>query len=330
MLKGVFIMNQDAFTKIYGEPEFNRINNLVDIIAPPMTAHGIAENLSILNQVDVIFSGWGMVKLDEKLLQAAPRLQVVFYGSGSIKGFVTEKSWDRGIIISSAYAANAVPVAEYTLSQILFSLKHGWYYVNAIKQTGKYPEKTPVPGAYNSTVGIISLGMIGRMVVEHLKRFDLNIIAYDPYVTPENGAKLGVTMHSLESIFKKADVVSLHTPWLPETAGMITGAHFASMKNGSTFINTARGAVVKELEMIDVLHQRPDIFAILDVTYPEPPTPGSLLYSLPNVILTPHIAGSMFTECRRMGSYMVDELERFLARQPLQWSISREKAKVMA
>ena len=142
---------------------------------------------------------------------------------------------------------------------------------------GHYPEKSPVPGGYGSTVGIISLGMIGRMVVERLRSFDLQVLAYDPFVTEEQGAALGVTMCSLDDLFRTSDVVSLHTPWLPETVGMVTGAHLASMKKGATFINTARGAIVREPEMINVLQQRADLYAILDVTYPEPPVPGSPL-----------------------------------------------------
>ena len=111
---------------------------------------------------------------------------------------------------------------------------------------------------------------------------------------------------------------------------MITGAHFRSMKRGATFINTARGAVVREEEMIAVLTERPDLFVVLDVTHPEPPKPGSPLYTLPNVVLTPHIAGSRDTECQRMGRTMVEELESFLAGRPLKWEITREKAKVLS
>jgi len=87
---------------------------------------------------------------------------------------------------------------------------------------------------------------------------------------------------------------------------------------------------VREQEMIDVLQQRPDLLAVLDVTYPEPPVAGSPLYTLPNVILTPHIAGSLDAECQRMGQLVVDELRRYLAGEPLQWAITRQQAALMA
>lgn len=330
MLKGIYLLDADSYHKIYGEPERAAIARRVEIIAPPQTVDSITQDPTVLAEIDVIFSGWGMARLDKAFLTAAPKLKVVFYGAGSIRGIATDAAWDRGILITSAYAANAVPVAEYTLAQVLFSLKRGWQYVFAIKREKRYPQRIAVPGAYGSTVGLISLGMIGRLVIEKLKPFDLHVIAYDPYVSDADATALGVELCSLEEVFRRGDIVSLHTPWLKETEGLITGAHLAAMKEGATFINTARGAVVREDEMIAVLQQRPDLYAILDVTHPEPPEPGSPLYTLPNVVLTPHIAGSMDSECRRMGRYMVEELERYLAGAPLRWAISREQAQVMA
>jgi len=330
MHNAIYILNTDAYDKIYGVPERADIDELVNMVAPQQTAASIAAQSELLADVDVVFSGWGMPRLDEDFLTAAPDLKAVFYGAGSIRGFATDAAWDRGIIICSAWAANAVPVSEYTLAQILFSLKRGWHHALTIKRQQRWMRQVAVPGAYNSTVGIISLGMIGRLVVERLRSFDIRIIAYDPFVSEETAAGLGVELCSLEDVFRRADVVSLHTPKLPETLGMITGAHLASMKEGTTFINTARGAVVRELEMIEVLQGRSDLFAVLDVTDPEPPVDGSPLYTLPNVILTPHIAGSIDTECRRMARYMIDDYKRYVAGEPLLWEISREKARTLA
>lgn len=330
MLKGLYVLDSSAFDRIYGEAERAAIAEHVDIYAPPQTAEMVAEHPEVLNDAEVIISGWGMAKMDEAFLSAAPRLKIVFYGAGSIRYFVTEASWERGVRVTSAYAANAVPVSEYTLSQILFGLKRGWYHALTIKQRCAWIPPADVPGAYGSTVGIISLGMIGRLVVERLRPFDVHVLAYDPYVSSEDAAKLGVELCSLEEVFRRADVVSLHTPKLPETLGMIRGEHLAAMKPGATFINTARGAIVREDEMIEVLRERPDLYAVLDVTDPEPPLPDSPLYTLPNVVLTPHIAGSLGPECRRMGRTMVEELRRYVAGQPLKWEITRERARIMA
>ena len=329
-MKALYLLNPDAYVKIYGQAERDAIAALVDVVAPPQTTASVHEDPSVLAGVEAIFSGWGMARLDEDFLSASPNLRIVFYGAGSIRYFATEAAWDRGITICSAWAANAVPVTEFTLAQIILGLKRVWHHALAIKQAQAWVNKVSVAGAYGSTVGLISLGMIGRMVAERLRALDVDVIAYDPYVSAGTAAALGVRLVGLETVFHEADVVSLHTPNLPETRGMITGAHLASMKEGATFINTARGAVVRELEMIEVLSVRSDLFAILDVTDPEPPVEGSPLYTLPNVILTPHIAGSMEEECRRMGQYMIDECRRYLAGEPLRWSIDRERAKTLA
>lgn len=328
-LKGLYLLGAQQFGWIYGAPEREDIARLIDIVEPAQTADSIRQNLGVLADVDVIFSGWGCPTLDKELLDAAPNLKAIFYGAGSIRAFTTEEFWARGITICSAWGANAVPVSEYTLAAILFGLKSVWQQAALVRQQHRF-QRLPVAGVYGSTVGLVSLGMIGRLVTARLKTFEVNVIAYDPFVTPEQGAALGVEMVSLDEVFRRADVVSVHTPWLSETVGLITGAHIASMKPYSTFINTSRGAVIRENEMIEVLRTRPDLWAVLDVTYPEPPPPDSPLYTLPNVQLTPHIAGSVGEECRRQGRYMIEELERYLTGQSLKWAVSKEKAAIMA
>ncbi len=323
--KGLFALDPSAFDKIYGPPERQEINHLVDIYAPVQTAASLKADPSILREAEVILSGWGAPQFTNELLAAAPNLKAVFYGAGSVHYFVTDAFWERGILLSSAWGANAVPVSEYTLAQIILGLKCAWQHILRLRQERRY-SLLPAPGLFGSTVGLISLGMVGKMVVEKLRAFEVNIIAYDPYVPTYPG----VSMLPLEEVFRRADVVSVHTPWLKETEGLITGAHLASMKPYSTFINTARGAVVREAEMIQVLQQRPDLTAVIDVTYPEPPLPDSPLYTLPNVLLTPHIAGSVGPECRRQGQYMIAELKRYLAGEPLVYGLTKEKVKIMA
>ena len=330
MHKGLFILGRPFYEMIYGPAERADIDAQVTIIAPPQTADSI--DPALLAQADVIFSGWGAPVLDAAFMAAAPNLKAFFYGSGSIRGIVTDAFWERDIPICSAWAANAVPVAEFTLAQIILCLKRAWHAAQTIRSEGQYlnHRELHMTGMYGSTVGLVSLGMIGRMVAEHLQRFEVNVIAYDPFVSAADAAARGMRLCGLDEVFEQADVVSLHTPWLKETEGMITGDHFRRMKPYSAFINTARGAVIREDEMIAVLQARPDITAALDVTYPEPPLPGSPLFTLPNVMLTPHIAGSMDGECHRMGRYMVDELQRFLAGEPLRYSLTREQAERMA
>jgi phosphoglycerate dehydrogenase-like enzyme len=328
--KALYLLDSEAFEKIYGDEERAAVAELADVYAPPQTADSVAKDPGVLAGVEVILSGWGAPAMDAAFLEAAPDLRVVLYGAGSIRHVATPALWERGVRITSAYAANAVPVSEYTLAAILFSLKRGWHFAFSARREKALPGQGQVPGAYGSTVGLVSLGMVGRLVRERLQPFALNVVAYDPYVTSEEARVLGVDLISLEDLFVSSEVVSLHAPWLPETEGMILGSHLASMKRNATLINTSRGAVVREAEMVEVLEERPDLWAVLDVTHPEPPEPDSRLYDLPNVVLTPHIAGSLGGECRRMGRLVVDELRQYVAGEPLEYEITRERAALLA
>ncbi|HEY7417210.1 MAG TPA: hydroxyacid dehydrogenase [Ktedonobacteraceae bacterium] len=328
--KGIFILNSTTYNENYREPLRSAIGELVELVAPHHTAEEIQTHLDVLREVEIILSGWGAPIMDEAFLAHAPHLRAVFYGSGSIRGFVTDALWERGIIVTSAQSANAMPVAEYTLAAILFSLKHGWQLARQVRKERLFPSRANIPGTYGATIGIISLGMVGRLVREYLRPFDLQVLAYDPYITPSEAAALDVSLCSLEALFRESQVVTLHTPLLPETTGMIRGVHLASMPEGSTFINTSRGGVVQQEELIAVLERRTDLYAVLDVTRPEPPPPDSPLYVLPNVTLTPHIAGALGSERRRLGEMMLAELQRFIAGGSLRHTITREQVLRMA
>ncbi len=326
----LYILGSGNDAKCYSEEDRHTLSDLLTIESPALTPNQVKESPEVLNDVEIILSAWGGPKMDADFLTHTPRLKAVFYAAGSIRNIVTDAFWDRDITICSAWAANGVPVAEYTLSQILWALKLGHLFSRGIRERRTWGKWLPVPGAYNSTVGLISLGMIGRLVAKLLTHFDVNVVAYDPFATPESAAELGVELLELDEVFRRSAVVSLHTPNLPETRRMIRGRHLELMPENSTLINTARGAVIDEPEMIAVLEKRQDLQAVLDVTSPEPPEGGSPLYSLCNVTLTPHIAGSMDMECHRMGNFMLQEVQRYLTGKELKWQVTREKAQIMA
>ncbi|MEM6430456.1 MAG: hydroxyacid dehydrogenase [Deinococcota bacterium] len=329
-LKGLFLSDETALHEVYSEAHQQAIAGLLDIVAEPQTAASIQETPELLNDVDVIMSSWGVPTMDEQFLAHAAKLKAVFHGAGTIRRIVSDTFWQRGIVITSAYQFNAIAVAEYTLATILLSLKRVWHYSQRVKEMRSFPAKKPLPGTYGSKVGIVSLGSIGRKVVQHLQHHQVNVLVYDPFLSEEDARQLAVTKVSLEHLFATSDVVSLHTPALEETHNMITGKHVASMKEGATLINTARGWVVDEPALIHVLQQRSDLYAVLDVTDPEPPEEASPLYDLPNVILTPHIAGNIAKERERHGQAMLEELQRYLAGESLQHGITQEQAQIMA
>lgn len=325
-----FVGSPPRVESVYCPEERDRIAKVASFAGPPVSTDDLHADASALAEVEIVLGTWGMPRLDADLLDAAPKLKLVLYGAGSIRGFMTDAAWDRGIEVCSAWIGNAVPVAEMALSQILFSLKLGWQHVRTVKRQRQWKQIHPMPSGYHATVGLVSLGAIGRKVVEHLARHDVHVIAYDVKPDPELAERFGVRYVELDELFAAADVVSLHTPWLPETEGLITGELIRSMKRNATLINTSRGAVIDQQAMIAALQDREDLTAVLDVTYPEPPPPDSPMWVMDNFILTPHIAGALGPEHQRLGAMMVDDLERYVNGQPLQWQVSRELARTMA
>lgn len=327
--KGIFISEERYFHRVYNAETEARIREMFDMHPGFFTADQIREDLSVLKNVRCIFSTWGMVCMDDELLAEADSLEVVFYAAGSIAKFTTPAFWERDISICSAWQLNAIPVAEYTQAMILMALKNILPTQRQIHQLKKWMRDEPA-GNYGNRVGLVSYGAIAKLVHNHLKYFHCPVAVYDPFLSDSQAKAEGIEKMSLDQLFSDNLVISLHTPWLKETEGMIQEKHFRSIPKGGTFINTARGAVVDEEAMIRVLKERPDLTSILDVTYPEPPPAGSPLYELDNVFLTPHIAGSVGSERQRMGDQMLFEAVRWLENQPLAYQVTKDMVARMA
>jgi phosphoglycerate dehydrogenase-like enzyme len=329
--KGIFILGLGQFENVYGPDEVRDLESRVDFVGEPQSVETLSKKMGLLAHVEVIFSSWGAPLLDKTFLKSCPKLKAFFYGAGSVKGFVTDDFWTRNIQLTSAASANAIPVAEFTLAQIIMSLNHTWRLTRTVRATASFPSKDKVFGCYKTTVGLIGMGFIAKSVLSLVKKtLDVNVKVYDPYLSEEDAKIMGITLCSLEELFKTSHVVSCHAPNIPQTQGMLKKEHFESMMEGSTFINTSRGALVDEPALIEVLRWRRDLTACLDVTHPEPPLQNSALYALPNVVLTPHVAGSVNNECRRMGRLMIEEFDRYIKGEPLQYALSKEKIEKMA
>ncbi|MFJ3204252.1 hydroxyacid dehydrogenase [Streptomyces sp. NPDC086989] len=266
-----------------------------------------------LAQAEVLFTGWGCPPLDAEALERMPRLRAVVHAAGSVKHHVTEACWERGLLVSSAAAANAVPVAEYTLAAILFTNKRVLESAHAYR-AARAPidplRRYPAVGNYHRTVGIVGASLIGRRVMELLRPFDLRVLVHDPYADPGELAALGAEACALDELLRRSDVVSLHAPALPQTRHLLDAARLALMPDGATLVNTARGSLVDTVALTEELVAG-RLHAVLDHTEPEVLPAGSPLYNLPNVLLTPHVAGSLGGELDRLAATAVEELERY-------------------
>lgn len=317
--RAIYLLDLRLLELVYAPAERERLERSLDFFLPPQTAAGHAALPAAQRaKVEVIVTSWTMPALTEEFLALYPRLEAVFYGAGSVRSVATDASWRRGVRIVTAAAANALPVAEYAFAQTILGLKRVWPQAAAVRATKRFARSGGSPaGAFGSTVGLLALGHIGRLMAGRLRSLDVTVLAYDPYVAPADAQSLGVELTSLEELFARSHVVSCHLPLIPETEGMLRGAHFRAMRPDAVFINTARGEVVDEREMIAVLRARPDLLAVIDVTDPEPPAAGSPLFELPNIVLTPHLAGSLGPECRRLGISIADDVARYVRNQPI-------------
>ena len=218
------------------------------------------------------------------------------------------------ITASDVGVANSVPVAEYSLAMILLANKDTFRAQRLYRERRAFIDREvefEVSGNYRRTVGVVSASRTGRLLLDLLRPFPaLHVLLYDPFVTQDEAAELGVEPVTLPELMSRSDVVTLQTPLLPETEGLIDTALLARMPDGATLINTARGGIV-DGEALERELVGGRISAVLDVTDPEPLPASSPLYDLPNVLLTPHIAGSMGTELRRMGDMAAADLARY-------------------
>jgi phosphoglycerate dehydrogenase-like enzyme len=310
------------FPLLFPAPVRHRIGELVDVDAElvverfddPRAAGRLAE-------LEVLITGWGCPTLDEAFLAAAPKLRAVLHAAGSVKPHVTAGVWARDITVCSAAEANAVPVAEYTVGVILLAGKGVFDLRERYRaaRTFTLAEVAPQVGNFGRRVGVVGASRIGRQVIELLRRHDLDLCLYDPYASAPP-----VPNVSLEELLATSDVVSLHAPETAETRHLLDRERLALMRDGAVLVNTARGALVDTGALVDEL-KTGRISAILDVTEPEPLPADSVLFDLPNVFLTPHVAGSQGNELARMGGYIADELERLVTGQPLRHRIRQDE-----
>lgn len=329
--KSIIIMDPMRLNSVYGPGQLSQISQISELVCSPTSKEEVYSNPDPMSEVEYLFGGWDMPKLDEAFLRMAPKLRGVFYSAGTVKPYVSDALWERDIVLTNAHQANAVPVAEYCVATILFSLKLGWYHLRQMYKEKAWMRKTAeIPGCYDATVGLISLGAIGFKTLELLRPYNIKPLIYSTSMTQARADEWDAEVVSLDEIFERSDVVSLHTPLLPSTMGMIKGEHFRMMKQNATFINTARGAVVNQKEMIGVMRERPDLTAVLDVLDPEPPQAGDEIFEVENIHITPHVAGSLGRECRRLGQTAIDECKRFIAGEELLYQVKETDLASMA
>ena len=332
--KIAFAMAADKTKFVFDEQALARLAAHCDVVrGAPLEEFASPEARAVLGQIDVLITGWGCPNINAEVIRAAPRLQMIAHAAGTVKYMLDAAVYDAGIVVTHAADANAVPVAEFTLAAIIFANKRIFEmrdrYCAEASRLSTYALADEPIGNYHRTIGLVGASRIGRKVAQFLKGFDFTVLVSDPFVQAGDAILEGAELVDLDTLMARSDVVSLHAPSLPTTRAMIGASQLSRMRDGAAFINTARGALVDEAALIAEL-QTGRIHAVIDVTDPEIPAAGSPFYSLPNVFLTPHVAGAIGTERLRLGELVVDEIERFIAGRPLEFAVEPEMLERLA
>jgi len=323
--KLAFAMAADKTKFVFDAAALGRLAQCCEVLqTTPLEEFSSAEARAVLGEAEILVTGWGCPNVNAEVLRAAPRLKLIAHAAGTVKYTLDDAVYQRDIRVTHAADANAVPVAEFTLASIIFSNKRAFelrdrYRADPMRRTSYSLMNEPI-GNYRRIVGLIGASRIGRKVAKLLEAFDFTVLLCDPFVHPGDPILQHCELVELDTLLARSDVVSLHAPSLPSTRHMIGARELALMGDGAAFINTARGALVDEAALIAEL-QTGRIHAVIDVTDPEIPATGSPFYSLPNVFLTPHVAGAVGTERLRLGEMAVTEVERFVRGQALEFEI---------
>lgn len=313
-------MDSTTYARVFPNRTLDRLRRIANLGAEPLIGSLIADTAAArLSTVDILVTGWGSPRIDERVLDLAPRLTAIVHAGGSVKGHLDPVCWQRGVSVSSAVAANAIPVAEYTAAMIVLANKQVLPIIAANRASRQQVDGAllfSAMGNYRKRVGIVGASSIGRLVIGALAGTDLELVVADPYLTAEQATALGAELLPLDELVSSSDVVSIHAPDLPETQHLLDARRIALLRPGATVINTARAALIDTPALIDRLRVG-DIFAILDLVDPDPLPADSELWELPTVVLTPHLAGSMGTELERLADIAIDEVARIATGEPL-------------
>lgn len=287
---------------------------------------------SLLRETDIIFATWGMPHLSkEEISEYFPKLRAVLYAAGTVQSFAGE-FLESGIKVSSAWRANAIPVAEFTFAQIVLALK-GYFQAAAMvkkNEPAAYLHHYRHKGNYKSKIGIIGAGAIGSLVCEKLKALECEVLVYDPFLSDNRAKELNVMLCDLETIFSSCDVITNHLANKKELIGIFDYSLFSKMKPYATFINTGRGDQVVEKDLARAMREKSSRTALLDVTKTDIITYANPMTRQKNVFQTPHIAGSSGQEVWRMAEFMIQEYDRLVSGEPLLHEVTPDMLSTMA
>jgi len=339
--KVLFLCPPSHMQLIFDDETFNELTSLYDLY---LTRSGEKEKqledaLKYISSISALITGWGSPSLTSELLERAEKLRIIIHSAGSIKSILSKEIVEsfllpRKIIVCNAVKQIAYNVAETTIGMMIFAGRKFFDHVKMFGEKAVWRDPSLFSKLYTtingSTIGIVGVGAVGREVIRLLKCFrDVTILVYDPYLKEEEADKLGVSKVSLEKLFQSSEIISIHAPLTSETEGMIGHDLLELLKPGAILINTAKGRIIDGEALVERC-RKGDITVVLDVTDPEPPPPEYPLRRMPNVYITPHIAGCGHYGMKGIGRFVLRSLTHYFSGMPVEGEVNLNRYDIFA
>ncbi|MDW7656494.1 MAG: hydroxyacid dehydrogenase [Bacillota bacterium] len=285
---------------------------------------------SVIRDADIAVTSWGNGPLTADILDCAPNLKLVAHAAGSVKPIVSDALFDRSIPLISSAVVLSSGVSETALGFTISAAKNFYQLNQMIHEGGWKHDNHTITELFEINIGVIGCGYAGKHYIELLQCFDVTILAYDPYLDAEKIRSMGAEKADLDRILRESDIISLHAPSIPATRHMINAETLAMMKDDVILINTARGSLIDEKALYEHMKSGKIKYTCIDVTDPEPPAADHPLRSLPNCIMTPHLAGQANNGKGRIGVHVYEEIQRLLNQEPLVSQVTRDMLATIA
>lgn len=327
----VAVVSEELFTEFFSDEDAERLRAVAARLGGTfLRVDRLAD--AELAEARIVITSWGVGPFDAAVLVSLPALALIAHTGATIKPFATDELFDRGILVTQAGAGMARPVAEVSLTFTLALLHRvpemhnalrsgdGWYDADAV---GVQRE------ILGTSIAVIGASRTGRAYLELIRALGAEALLVDPTIDADAAAALGAELVPLDEALRRAQIVAVHAPTLPETHHLIGRRELALMRDGAGLVNTARSWLVDEAALIEEL-QRGRLNAAIDVFDEEPFAADSPFRTLPGALVTPHRAAGTSQGRRRQGRIVADEVEAFAAGRSLAHTVSRDQLSSMA
>lgn len=330
MNKITILINTYQQGRIFGEEDYKRLSKLGDLHIYDRADFKDEEYyLNFAKGSNLLILSWESPRLNQELLDVCPCLGGVIYGAGSLRPIMTEAFKNSRIPITDSKIVDSRSVAVTVLGVAIAACKGTYTLANDVRN-GMWRENAfKIKDFYKIKIGIIGASCVGSYFAELLRAFDVEVLICDPIKTAEEIAALGATKVELETLMSECDVISVHAPALPETDNMINKDNLCLIKDGAVFMNTSRGSLVNEEDLIEECKKN-RFLTFLDVYTREPTAVDNPLRTLPNVICLPHVAGTFTNGVREIGVHVCEEAERFMRGEKMQCEVDLTKLNILA